>query len=427
MGEIKKWLVFVVLLSLMATPVMAACAEPAPTKVTLTAYFSAPEFRWDLLVATAKEKFKKENPNIDLEVNYTVYPYEEMSGRLLAMAATRTKADIIAVDQIWLGQFVETGYIKDITDEAKKWGIEKKLSAPYLEGSKYNGKYYAVWLWTDARLLWYRKDVLEKANVEVGDLKTWKGFLNAVPKIKEAAEARGMRGVAFPGAAWLVDWWYPFLFQNGGKILIQTDGGDEAGFDNDAGIEAAKFLLKMKQAGVEIRTDWKWGEDFVDGSYAAYFGGTWVLGKFSEEKLANIREQVGVTMFPAPAEKEPRTLNGGWLLSVPVTTEYPEISWEFIKCMLDPDILTPVLAEFGYLPTNKEIAEEPYASQLGQNIAFWSEFQKSLSLGGGRPNMPEYPLVAEVLYEALLKVLDQKATPEDAIHAAAEKVNALWR
>ncbi len=407
---------------------MAACAEPAPTKVTLTAQLSGgPKYIWDALIPVAEEKFEDENPNIDLEVNYKVCEeYPGWAEKLLSMAANRDQADIVAVDHIWLGQFVETGYIKDITDEAKKWDIEQKLYQPYLEGCKYNGKYYGVWSWTDARLVWFWKDILEKADVEPRELKTWEGFLNAVPKIKQVAEAEGMSGVVFPREAWLVDWWYPFLFQNGGSILIETDGGYKAGFDNNAGTKAAEFLLEMKKAGVEFSTEWKWGKEFTGRSYAAYFGGSWVLREFSEEELANIEERVGVIMFPAPAGKESRSLNGGYVLTVPVTSEHPEIAWEFTRYLLDPDIQTPWLVKFGFLPTSKEIVENPkYATQF-ERVPFWPEFEKSLSLGAARPNIPGYSLVAEILYEELLKVINEKTTPEEAIRAAAEKVNALW-
>ena len=73
MGQTKKWLVFAVLLSLVAVSVMTACAEPAPTRVTLTAQLSGgPKRMWDALIPVAVEKFEDENPNIELEVNYEV-------------------------------------------------------------------------------------------------------------------------------------------------------------------------------------------------------------------------------------------------------------------------------------------------------------------------------------------------------------------
>ena len=402
-------------------------APPEETKVTLTAYFSAPKERWDALVVAAEEKFEEENPDIDIEIDSMVYPYADMHKKLLIMASTNATADIVSVDQIWLGEFVEAGYIKDITDEATTWGIEDTLYAPYLEGCRYNNSYHAVWAWTDARLLWYRRDILEKADVEPEDLETWDGFLNAVPQINEAAEAAGMGGVAFPGAPWLVDWWYPFLFENGGEILINVDDGYEAGFNNEAGREAAEFLLAMKQAGVEFPTTWLWGEEFAAESHAIWFGGTWVVGKFTEEEKATITDNVGVMMFPAPEGKEPRTLSGGWLLAVPSSSEKPDIAWEFTQCMLDPAVLTPVLAEYAYLPTQKQIVENPaYASKIEERIPFWSEFEDALTKGAARPSMPEYAKVSEILYEELAKIIYEETTPEEGMNTAAEKVNALW-
>jgi len=41
--------------------------------------------------------------------------------------------------------------------------------------------------------------------------------------------------------------------------------------------------------------------------------------------------------------------------------------------------------------------------------------------------MPEYEKVADILYEELSKLVSEETTPTEAIHAAAERVNVLWR
>ncbi|MBN1376028.1 MAG: extracellular solute-binding protein [Dehalococcoidia bacterium] len=433
MSGIRRKLV-VGILSFATAVFIFSCAQPGPQatdgkkSVTLSVNLGAPKDRWDALIKAAEQQYELNNPDIDLKVNYMVYPYDEMHTKLVTMAAARASADILSIDQIWLGEFVEAGYIKDITDQSKAWGIEDKLYAPYLEGCRYDNGYYAVWAWTDARLMWYRKDILESANIEASQLQTWQGFLDAVPQINKAADKAGIQGVAFPGEAWLVDWWFPFLFQNGGEILVKSGDGYKAGFDNDAGVSAAKFLQDMKVAGVEFPTVWKWGEEFAAGNYAVWFGGTWVLGNFPEDEMAGIKDKIGVDMFPAPAGKQSRTLNGGWLLAVPETSENPDIAWDFIGYMLEPDVLTPVLAKYGYLPTQKVIAQDPqYAGQMEQKIAFWKEYEDVLAYGAARPSIPEYPKVAEKLYEELSKIVYEKTTPEAAISSASGKINALWQ
>jgi multiple sugar transport system substrate-binding protein len=42
---------------------------------------------------------------------------------------------------------------------------------------------------------------------------------------------------------------------------------------------------------------------------------------------------------------------GGWELSIPTTTTDKELVWELITLVLDPEVLTPMLLENGYLPT----------------------------------------------------------------------------
>ena len=96
--------------------------------------------------------------------------------------------------------------------------------------------------------------------------------------------------------------------------------------------------------------------------------------------------------------------------------------------MLHPDVLTPVLAEYAYLPTQKQIVENPvYVSQLEEELPFWLEFEDALTKGVTRPCMPEYHKMAAILYEELSKIIREETTPEEGIERAAERANALWR
>ena len=52
----------------------------------------------------------------------------------------QTPIDLISVDQIWLGEFAEGGFLTDLTDEAKDWGRSTDWYTTNWEGGKYNGK-----------------------------------------------------------------------------------------------------------------------------------------------------------------------------------------------------------------------------------------------------------------------------------------------
>ena len=62
---------------------------------------------------------------------------------------------------------------------------------------------------------------------------------------------------------------------------------------------------------------------------------------------------------------------GGWLLSIPQASKHKEIAWELITIMLKPEILSPVLAKYGYLPTQVSIGEGPYSTALRSSIPYY--------------------------------------------------------
>ena len=61
---------------------------------------------------------------------------------------------------IWPAQFAVNGWILDLTDRFKDSG--SFLQGP-VEAATYDGKLWAVPWYTDAGLLYYRKDLLEKS------------------------------------------------------------------------------------------------------------------------------------------------------------------------------------------------------------------------------------------------------------------------
>ena len=58
---------------------------------------------------------------------------------------------------------------------------------------------------------------------------------------------------------------------------------------------------------------------------------------------------------------------GGWILSIPETSTNKDLSWELLTIMLEPDVLSPMLQQEAYLPTQKPIGEGPYADSAEYN------------------------------------------------------------
>src|SRR4029450_13871998 len=108
------------------------------------------------------EKFNKQNKG-EFQVTYRVMPAD--TGQYFDKLRTEFQAgggdiDVMGADGIWPIQFAAQGWLLDLSDKFPESEQEKFLSAP-IEASIYEDGIFAVPWFTDAGLLYYRKDLLD--------------------------------------------------------------------------------------------------------------------------------------------------------------------------------------------------------------------------------------------------------------------------
>ena len=74
-------------------------------QVNLTGLFVDPDDRWNMLIPPALNELRMRHPNLNIQMNYTVLPYNDARTQMLKSMANGTSNDLISLDQIWLGEF----------------------------------------------------------------------------------------------------------------------------------------------------------------------------------------------------------------------------------------------------------------------------------------------------------------------------------
>jgi multiple sugar transport system substrate-binding protein len=347
---------------------------------------------------------------------------------MLKSMANRTPIDLISLDQIWLGEFANKSYIHDLTDRAKNWGGLSDWYQSNLDGNLYKDRVYGIWAWTDIRSIWYWKDLLNQTGVDPNSLKTWDGYIESAKKLDSGLVQQGKHGIELVGGPGSQNEWYPFLWMLGGDILQLKPGHPTQGsywfptYNSTEGVRALEFFRHLVDANVKpITIDFE--KEFADKNYAVMLGGSWVPGNFLPLTKQNFEQKIGmIPMFPVPNEGTPTaSIMGGWLLSIPQASKHKELAWELITIMLKPEILSPMLAKYGYLPTQVSIGEGPYSTGLRSSIPYYDELISLISFGHSRPNIPEYPQIADQVRQAIDEVYAGSMTPKEAMDEAAEK------
>jgi multiple sugar transport system substrate-binding protein len=280
---------------------------------------------------TAAEEFGQKNPKF--KVNVEVVPGSETDVAKL-MTAVRSGAgpDIAVVDRFTIAQRAATGLLVDLTPLIKKEG--KDLSQEYSEGPwrevLYQNKVYALPTNTDARVLFYNKQLLKEAGIDVNEFDPAKGpmdpkrFQEIAFKLNETDASGAYTRIGF--IPWLEQGWgYTWGYAFGGSFfdfanckVTATDSGVVKGYQFL--YDWAKALDPQK-ARTFVDTYWQWPSvgtlpdaqmPFFTGRVAFVITGNWV---FATMKDVAPNLDYGVTYIPAPDGLK-STWSGGWSVAI---------------------------------------------------------------------------------------------------------------
>jgi multiple sugar transport system substrate-binding protein len=401
------------------------------TNVTLRGLFTdlGDPGRWNELLQPALDELNRRHPDMNIQIEYDDFPYNDTRNRILDRLSNGNSVDIVSIDQIWLGEFAGKGLLRNLTAEFEEWDRISDLYEAIIDGCVYNNTIYGLWLWTDIRGMWYWKDMLQEAGVDSESLKTWDGYISAAVKLNDFFGDRLIQGVHLSGASGFdVDMWYPYLWMLGGEILELREGHPTKGvywfpsYNSSEGIEAMGFLKRQVDAGIEPQ-DSPLEQPFVNRNFSVMLAGSWMPGQFPRESWPTLEQELGfIPVFPVPNQTMPTsTMMGGWELAVPSMSQNNDLSWELITILAAPEILSPFLEEYGYLPTQQVLGDGPLSEPLKQSVPFFEEMVSMIPYGRSRPNIPEYPGIAEHIDQAIQQVYNGSASPKDVLNIAAAK------
>jgi multiple sugar transport system substrate-binding protein len=197
--------------------------------ITLTAMVAEPDKRWDRLFQDALVKLRERHPDMNITIRYVSLPYDDTRNQIITALSGRSPIDLISVDQIWLGDFADRGYLTDITNRTQSWNRSSDWYEPNWQGGIYNDKVYGIWAWTDVRAMWYWKDLLNQSGVNPDSLKTWDSYIDSAKKINGTLGDEGIQSMHLAAASHSPDIWYPYLWMLGGEVLEEKDGHPSKG------------------------------------------------------------------------------------------------------------------------------------------------------------------------------------------------------
>ena len=321
------------------------------------------------------------------------------------LSARESTIDLYSLDVIWTAEFARAGWIVALPKDYIQPG--EFLGGP-LESVTYEGTLYAVPWFTDAGVLYYRKDLLEEAGVPVPE--TWTDFRRAC---REIAEPRGMDGFVWQGARYegLVCNFLEFLWSVGGTLdeatVVESPKDAERGV-----VEALGLMISFTESGISPAGVLTYKEEdsrrlFTEGQ--SLFLRNWpYVWSMAEGDGSKIKGLTGIAPLPHAERQTSYSTIGGWNVALSTYSKHPDEALGFLRFITGERSMKKRAIEGGYLPTLRITYEDADVLAANPHFASFSEvFQNTRN----RPRSPHYPRMSDIIQENVHRALTYEIEP----------------
>ncbi len=370
------------------------------------------------------QQFERQNPGV--RVNLQIQPGtsgEQYNRYVTLFAAKDASVDVLSIDVIWPAPMVAAGWLVPL-DQWFTAGKREVFLPGAIRANTIGGKIYGVPWYTDAGLLYYRKDLLAKYNAKVPA--TWDEMIATAQRITEGEKNPQLAGFLFQGAKIeaLADFFYEVLWSSGGDVL---DPSGKVIVDNAKGVAAVNFILDLVRKshvappGVATLATDDTRAAFQDGRAVFLRNWTYAYDLFqgSGSKVAG---QVGIAPLPKGAAGRSASTLGGWQLAISAFSRNKEAAWRFIEFMTGRVAEKSMAMQASTVPTRKDIFDDP---QVKRRAPQSPDMLNAVLSATPRAQIADYPKMSAIIQANLQAALTNQIPGDEAVKRMAREIRAL--
>ncbi|MFC4397223.1 MULTISPECIES: ABC transporter substrate-binding protein [Micrococcaceae] len=286
---------------------------------------------WTDGIKAAIPEFEKSS---GLKVELTQLGEDQLSDQYnVKLNAGSDEIDVMMYRPLQEGKaFAKNGYLADLTKNVSSdsnWDWKDYQEGP-VKATTVDGKVVGVPIITEREVLYYRKDLLQAAGLQVP--KTM-DELEAAAKAIKASSPNTAGFVARTGKSAAVTQFSSFLYSFGGDFV---DSSGKASVNTDAAKKAYSFYggLIKNYGPANVSTDMSWPEAmaiFTQGGAAFYTEADSLYKNATDPAKSKVADKVGFAPLPAgPAGSKPYNIPS-WALGVNQNSSNQENAWKFIQ------------------------------------------------------------------------------------------------
>lgn len=330
--------------------------------------------------------------------------------------------DVLTVDGPNISAYAANGIIQPLADLTEE--EESEYLPSIIEQGTVDDDLYALGVMESSVGLYYNKDILEEAGIEVPDSDhpwTWSEFTDILEELKPLMEEKDgyPLDMTFPVGETSIYYFAPFVWSGGGE-LVSDDGLTADGYFNSEQTAAAMEYFRsvvengyMSEAPIDHL--------FKSGRAAFKFDGAWEVNT-----VYNSYPDLDLGVAPYVVSDDwdggRYTPTGSWAFAASSETEDIEGATELVKWMSGVDSGIRIWEMAKSFPSTYKAFENIDVFQTDEN--YKALYDQLSNYGHPRPKTPAYPQVSTSFQEVLESVaLGGKDTQEE-LDKAVERINS---
>lgn len=374
----------------------------------------------DLFNKKYEGQIKVETINLPFE-KFSTNERKELLARYLRSKSNRI--DVFSVDIIWVPRFAKWSLSLDSMIDSVKL---KNLLPNAVKSCYYNNKLYALPLYIDIALMYYRDDLLKQLpdykeySKELSSSITWERFFDLQKKLKMQGDkfyvfqADDYEGLLCS---------FTELMSNLNSRIIEKNGSLMLDKNNTA--KAIHFLYDLiyskkisPEEVVRLRENESY-KYFVNNDCFAVRGWPNFLSEDNFYITEDLRTKIKRAPLPHSTGSKPASVFGGWNLMVSKYSEkIPEVI-KFLEFIISDQAQKILYQKGNYLPVVKTLYEDSEFIRDYPELNFYNNLFAS---GVYRPFLEEYTNISDILSAQINKALRKELTIDEAVKEAAQKI-----
>ena len=350
---------------------------------------------------------------------------EASNGQLAQLVANlQAKSDlydVIDMDVIWTAEFASNGWIIPLPQSQFPLGDFLK---PAVDTAMYQGRLYAVPDYSNADLLYYRKDILAKAGQQPP--KTWAQLQHLATTLAPRYGLYGYAGTFAPYEGLTVN--FAEAVQSAGGSILSSEG-TRVTVDSARALQGLDFLVSGFQQGWIPKVTLTYEEESSQQAFAAgrfLFLNNWpdVYAALSVPGPQNkVYGKVGVAALPGPDGAGSSSL-GGANLAISAYSQHQLTALNFIKYMTDPDNERQMLEQGSFPPVWTQLYTDP---GLVRSHPYLPVLEQAINSAQPRPAITNYDQASLAISSTVYEALTQQKEPQQALTEMAGQLSEIIR